>query len=219
MTLPGGPFPGVPTPSRNVVDRVRTNEDIQSELRQALYGVARSSDSAGHAVLGADLAGQGWGLALPHLHQPSYPLSPYLGTAGTTLLVAYCSVFVPLAQQVNVGVRWSVTESVVTNTAIGEFEVRWNRGKSPAGRGTGPNDSLLVDSWNSGTPGNKGSVGDLIREVTFLWPSDGPQPVTYRDPAWVSVSVWASIRVATGGAGDIAKVAPAWCYQSGYGQG
>lgn len=219
MTLPTGPFPGVPTPDYSQVDRTRWTEGKQSELRQTIYGTARSTDGDGNTVLGADLGGQGWGLALPHIHEPCYPMLPYLGTAGYSVLVAYCSTFVPLAQQVNIGVRWAVVESVVTNTAIGEFEVRWNRGQLPLGRGTGVNDSLLVDSWNSGSAGTKGVGGELIRPVTFLWPADGPQPVAYRDAAWVTVSVWASIRAATGGAADIAKVAPAWCYQSGVGEG
>jgi len=218
MTLPSAPFPGVPSRSYNSADRTRRNEDQASETRQTLFGMARSTDALGNNVLGSDLAGQGWGLALPHVHEPCYPMTPYLGTAGYALLVAYCATFKPLAQQVNIGVRWAVQESVVSNTAIGEFEIRWNRGKLPAGRGTGPNDSLLIDSWNSGTPGTKGIGGELIREATFLWPSDGPQPVVYRDTACVTVSVWAYIRAATGMASDIAKVAPAWCYQSGVGQ-
>lgn len=219
MTLPSSPFPGIPTPNYTIVDRTRATENLVSEQRQTLFGMARSNDGDGNAVVSPDLAGQGWGLALPHLHEPCYPMLPYLGTAGYNLLVAYCSAFVPLAQQVNIGVRWAVVESVVTTTAIGEYEVRWNRGQLPLGRGTGPNDSLLVDSWNSGTPGTKGVGGELIRPVTFLWPADGPQPVVYRDPQWVTVSVWAGIRAATGGAADIAKVAPAWCYQSGVGKG
>lgn len=219
MTLPDAPFPGVPTPSYTSVDRTRRNQAEQSELRQTLFGLARSNDADGNNVLGSDLAGLGWGLALPHIHEPCYPMLPYLGTAGYAVLVAYCSTFVPLAQQVNIGVRWAVVESVVTNTAIGEYEVRWNKGQLPLGRGTGPSDSLLIDSWNSGSAGTKGIGGELIRPVTFLWPEDGPQPVAYRDAAWVTISVWAYIRTATGGAADIAKVAPAWCYQSGYQQG
>jgi hypothetical protein len=218
VTLPSGPFPGVPTPSQTSIDRTRRNEGEQDEQRQAMFGVARSADTKGNVVVGSDFGGQGWGLSLPHIHEPCYPMTPYLGTAGYALLVAYCATFVPLAQQVNVGVRWAVVESVVTNTAVGEFEMRWNRGKLPAGRGTGPNDSLLLDSWNSGTPGTKGVGGELIRSTSFLWPADGPQPVVYRDTQWVTVSVWAYLRAATGGAADIAKVAPAWCYQSGVGQ-
>jgi hypothetical protein len=164
----------------------------------------------------SDLGGAGWGLSLPHVHEPCYPMLPYLGTAGTTLLVAYCSAFPVLAQQINIGVRWAVVESIVTNTAIGEFEIRWNKGLLPLGRGTGPAESLLIDSWNSGSAGTKGVGGELVRQTSFLWPSIEPQPVAYREPGGVTISVWASIRAATGGAGDIAKVAPAWLYQSGY---
>lgn len=219
MTLPLSPFPGVPTPDRTSIDRTRRNEGQQSELRQTLFGMARGNDADGNTVIGSDLGGQGWGLSLPHVHEPCYPMLPYLGTAGYAVLVACCSTFVPLAQQVNIGVRWAVVESPVTNTAIGEYEVRWNKGQLPLGRGTGPSDSLLIDSWDSGSAGTKGVGGELIRPVTFLWPSDGPQPVVYRDPAWVTISVWAYIRAATGSATDTAKVAPAWCYQSGVGQG
>lgn len=211
-------LPGVPTKNYTNVDRVRSNEERVSELRQTLFGFARSLDSRNNSVVAADLGGAAWGLSLPHVHEPCYPMKPYLGDPGYTIAPAYCATFPVLSQQINLGVRWAVVESVVTNTAIGEYEVRWNKGQLPLGRGTGPTDSLLIDSWNSGSAGTKGVGGELIRPVTFLWPSAGPQPVGYREPGMVCISVWASIRTATGGAADAAKVAPGWCYQSGYAQ-
>lgn len=216
MTLPNS-FPGVPTPNYTSMDRTRIAERQASEQRQTIYGTARSTDGDGNTVLGADLAGQSWGLALPHLHAPCYPMKPYLGDAGYTITPAFCATVPVLAQQINIGVRWAVA-TTAPNTGVGEFEIRWNRGILPLGRGTGPNDSLLIDSWVSPAPGVQGTGGELVRTKSFLWPSDGPQPVVFRDPQMVTISVWTNIQAATGLATDIARVAPAWCYQSGVNQ-
>lgn len=215
-----GAIPGVPSRDYNSVDRTRTTEAQLDELRQSLFGVVRSSDADGNQVISPDLSGAGWGIALPHLHVPAYPTQPYLGTAGTTPIMCWSATFKPLAQQINIGTRWAVQESSITNTAIGEYEIRWNKGQLPSTRGELVTDSIVLDSWNSGSAGSKGLDGSLIRNTQFVWPQDGSGPlVTYRDPAWVSVAVWAWIRTATGGAGDIARVAPLACYQSGIGQG
>lgn len=211
-------LPGVPTKAYSTVDRTRTTDEKISELRQTMFGFARSLDDQRNSVLATDLGGAKWGLSLPHVHEPCYPMMPNMGALGLTPTVAYCSAFPVLAQQVNIGVRWSVLESMLMNTAIGDFEIRWNKGLLPLGRGTGPNDSLLIDAWDSGAPGSKGAGGELVRQTTFLWPSTGPQPVGYREPGGVCVSVWTSIRSGTGMGTDWARVVPAWLYQSGVGK-
>jgi hypothetical protein len=215
-------IPAVPGKNHVVTDRLRQMQEDLNELRQTFFGVARASDGLGNGVLGGDLLGAGWGLSKPRIHVPAYPTAPYLGTppgGAYTWLLLYSHTWKPESQLANVLVRYAVLESVVTTTAIGEFEMRWNKGQVPGPRDVPTTGSFLFDSWDSGTPGTKGTDGSLIRTGSLQLPSTGPYAVTYWDPAWVTVGVWGRIRTATGGVNDAATVAPLGLYQSGIGQG
>lgn len=212
MTIPNPLYPGVPTPDQDIVDRGRITERTLSEIRKALAGLTRVTDGAGNAAMLTDAV---WGVSLPQLHTPAYPLVPYLGAAGYTFTVASVMTFKPMARQFNVGVRWGFLEVPTTGTGIGEFELRYNAGMVPLPRGTGTGFSTAVDTWNSGTAGTKGQDGALMRAMTFELPA-GP---VFNDPAGVTFSLWTRTRSATGTANDLARVAPMWAFQSGVGKG
>lgn len=226
MTVPVSPgvIPGVPRRDRAVTDRIGQIQDVQSEQRQALAGVARAADADGNQVAGPEFAGAGWGISKPRIHVPAYATAPYLSTpaaAGYTWTQFYSATFKPEAQQINLRVRWAVLEAIVANTAIGEFEWRWNLGLLPLGRGVAPTDSKLIDAWDSGSAGSKGTDGSQVRQTTWVVPDgsgNGPL-VSYWDANYISVACWGHIRTATGTANDAAKAAPLGIYQSGIGQG
>ena len=217
-------IPAVPRRDFDLTDRLSHAREIQSELRQTFYGVARSADNLGNQVSGPDTAGAGWGVAKPRIHVPAYPTAPYLSTAaalGTTWTLLYSHTWRPESQLFSVFVRYGVQEAIVTTTAIAEFELRWNKGVLPGPRDVPTTGGFLFDSWDTGAPapGGKGLDGSLIRSKAFPLPTVGPYAVTYWDPAWVSVGVWGRIRPGAGSANDSAKVAPMGLYQSGINEG
>ncbi len=212
-------LPGVPTKSVNTEDRLRAVERLLSELRQGGYGRTTPFDNAGNTLWAPDTAGAGWGMSRPRTPAALYPVSPDRGTAGYTWTVALAAVITPVSQKILVGTRYSHTENVATGTSVGEYEVRWNPGSNVLARGDSFTlNSLLMDSWDSGTPGTKGQDGTLVRETEYVWPQDGlSAPVVGYETSRVTVSIWAKTKDATGDVADIAKVTPGWIYQAGYG--
>lgn len=212
-------LPGVPSRSGTTEDRLRTVERLLSELRQSGYGRITSFDGEDNVLWAPDIAGAGWGMSRPRTPAALYPVSPDRGTSGYTWTVALAAVITPVSQQINIGTRYSHTENVATGTSVGEYEVRWNPGTNVLARGDSFTlNSLLMDSWSSGTPGTKGQDGTLVRETQYVWPQDGlSAPVVGYETSRITVSVWATTRTATGNVADIARVTPGWIYQSGYG--
>jgi len=208
-------LPGVPSPDHDQVDGTRTVLRRLDDLRKALVGLVRATDDTGALVLAPGSGASGWGVALPQLHAPMYPLVPYLGAAGYTFTVAAAWTVKPMAQRMNIAVRYGHLESPVTGTGIGEYELRYNVGLVPLPRGSGVGFSTLVDAWDSGTAGTKGQDGALIKQLAFTLPA-GP---VFNDPGGITCSLWTRARPATGSAGDAARVAPMWAYQSGIGKG
>lgn len=211
-------LPGVPTKGGDTEARLRAVERLLSELRQSGYGRMTPFDSKGNTLWSPDTAGAGWGISRPRTPAAFYPVSPDRGTPGNTWTVALAAVITPVSQKISIGTRWSHTENVATGTSIGDFEVRWNPGVNVLARGDSFTlNSLLMDSWDSGTPGTKGQDGTLVRETTYVWPQDGlSAPVVGYETSRVCVSVWATTRTGTGNVADVAKVSPAWLHQLGY---
>jgi hypothetical protein len=224
VTTPVDPenIPAVPSRDLDVTDRLARMREQLSELRQTFFGVARSTDAAGNQTIGAETAGAGWGVAKPRIHVPAYPTVPYLSTpvgGAYTWTLLYSHTWRPESQLFTLHTRYAVLESAVTNTAVGEFELRWNKGTLPGPRDTPTTGGFLFDSWDSGSPGTKGMDGSLVRSKAFALPTTGPYTVLYWDPGFVTVGVWGRIRAATGGVNDAAKVAPLGLYQSGINEG
>jgi len=209
-------LPGVPSPDHDQVDGTRTVLRRLDDLRKALVGLVRATDDTGALVLAPGNGASGWGVALPQLHAPMYPLVPYLGNLGYTFTVAATWTVKPMAQRMNIGVRWGYLETpMTTGTGIGEYELRYNVGLVPLPRGSGVGFSTLVDAWDSGTPGTKGQDGSLTRQLAFTLPA-GP---VFNDAGGVTCSIWTRNRPSTGMMTDLARVAPMWAYQSGIGKG
>lgn len=216
------PLPGIPRRSEKLEDRIRGLEEQVEQLRTRDFQLSnlRGIDSRGNQLFAADTNGQSWGIASPRLHAGMHSFIPDRANTGYTFAPLLTSIMVCNSQQYNVGVRYSVQEGVVTGTAVGEFEIRWNLGFGALPARTDPH-SYLIKAWNTaGFPGNQGLAGELFDFAEYIWPQDGSTDlVTFGDGLGITVSVWSRIRPATGNPADVTRVSPMWSYQSGWGAG
>lgn len=217
IPVPSGSPPGVPRRSQQATDEITALRNEVSRLRQSFFGVVRASDGDGNLAFAAATADAGFGVSKPRVHVAGYPIAPYLSTVGgtpTTWQQLYCHTFKPEHAQINIGVRWSVAENAALNVAVGDFEWRWSLGQYPVTRLS----ATLVDAWDSGAGGSKGSLGNFIRNSTYVWPTEGISTVQYWDPSYVTVTMWARLKPGAS-VGDVVRVAPIGLYQSGINQG
>lgn len=217
IPLPEGAPPGVPRRHQMATDEITALRNEVSRLRQTFFGLVRDRDGAGNPTFASAAPNEGFGVSRPRVHVPGYQTVPYLATAGatpTTWQQLYAHTFKPEHAQINIGIRWAVAENAALNIAVGDFEWRWSLGQFPVTRLS----ANLIDAWDSGAGGSKGSTGNLVRNSTYVWPTSGIAPVQYWDPSYVTVAFWARLKPGAS-VNDVVRVAPLGLYQSGYNQG